>query len=365
MNTPAGPPWNSFDLNENHNPRPLEEYRPPFLPLFAATGLFTLMALVLITFTLVIAAEPLRAVAQAAKNAKAAPNQPAANVLAKVQLNTTNVWIVFGLIATSSAALLLIAWLTLRDTKQKSMVRTSPTVYAVVAITFLGMALTLLKNKDLPPELSSFMLPFLLTMVAIPFPLSYVTIRCFACRLGRGMERINHSLVGLQNLPGITRRFFERFTPEMEAMGFRQVGDYRLKRRTPFFCRVLLSEDQQTFGEITTQQLLSFFPLKCCAFATIFESGDYLETANIVTKTHQVGRFHTRSLPTSNLEKLYAAHRQAVVEISERNETYPVECSPEDYPKISLYGHKLMYDRLVEEGIATRNIYEPETVETT
>jgi hypothetical protein len=63
-------------------------------------------------------------------------------------------------------------------------------------------------------------------------------------------------------------------------------------------------------------------------------------------------------VPTGNLAKLYAAHEDAIQEISVQNETYPAACEPADYPKISIYGHKLMYDRLVEEGHATRNIYE-------
>jgi hypothetical protein len=357
MNSPFPSPADSFEP-ESRADAALEQRRPPFVALFAATGLFTVAALTLITFTLVAAVEPLRAAMQAAKNAPAAQGQPAAGAVALAKIDLTNSWIVFGLIAGASAALLLCSWLLLREGKQKSAMRINPLVYGTVVLTVVGMMFTMLNDKNMPEHLSSFIWPLMLSVVAIPIPFSYVAIRWFAWRMGRGMERICHTPVRFSDLPTVSQRFFELFTTEMEALGFRHVADYRLKRHTPFFCRVLLSEDNCAFGEIVTQRLFSLFTMKCCTFATIFESGDYLESANLATKTHDVGRYHTRMAPGASLEKLYAAHLAAVEEISEQNATQPARCKPQDYPKISTYGHKLMYDRLVEEGIAGRNIYD-------
>jgi hypothetical protein len=335
---------------------PLDERRPPYAALVFTTLLFTFAGLALVTWLLASSIEPLRAAAQAMKNAKAAVGQ---GVVPNVPpIDTTMAWTVFAIVASSSGLLLWISWIALRDSQRKSVAKTSSTVLTTIAFTMAGMVITFMKAKDLPPQLSSFFWPVFLSVAAIPFPAVYVLTSCFASRLNRGMEAIEHRPVRFSDLPAVTQRFFERHTPDMEALGFRHIGDYALKRHTPFFCRVFLGEDDRTFGELSTQRLLWLSTMKCCSFATIFESGDYLETANIASKTHDVGHYHTRSVPTHDMAKLYAAHEDAVAELSVQNETYPACCEPEDYSKISIYGHKLMYDRLVEEGVAARNIYD-------
>jgi hypothetical protein len=329
------------------------------LALFAAAGIFTIAALVLITVGLIASIEPLRAM-QAAKNAPAAAQgQPAANLLAAAEkIDTTNAWIVFGLISGTSALLLVVAWLTLRPYKRLSIRTFNPMIYSTLAVVTLGLMTLLLKVKDMPAEITGLLWPFILSVLAIPFPVSYIMLRWFGWRMGRAMERLSYTPVNFDDLPAATRQHFEQFTPQMEELGFRHLADYRLKQNAPFFCRVMLSEDNCTFGEIVTQRFSSLLTIKCCALATIFESGDYLESADIASKNYDSVRNHTRSVPGADLEVLYAEHEATVQEISEQNGTFPVECTPEDYPKVSTYGHKLMFDRLVKEGVMGRNIYD-------
>ena len=171
------------------------------------------------------------------------------------------------------------------------------------------------------------------------------------------MERISFAPVAEHELPKRTLRYFDQHTAELESLGFRRLADYRLKRHTPFFARVFLSADGQTYGEIATQRALVFVEIKACSFVSMFASGDYLETGNLAGKDRHAGKFHNQYAGRRPLAEVYAAHDANAETICTQQDTFTVPLEPDDFPVVSTYGQKLLYDSLVRDGIVTSNPY--------
>jgi hypothetical protein len=211
-----------------------------------------------------------------------------------------------------------------------------------------------------PKAMRPIVCPLLFSLLALPAPLLYVSGKWLNCRRSQFFQRLVFWPIRDHEMPSATLRYFERYTGELELLGFRRVCDYRLKRTRPFFCRLFVNDDPAApaYGELSTQKAFWWSTtMRSCAFVTMFESGDYLETADLAMTPYDKGHMHMRAVPGASVADVYKAHVEAIRGLAERNQTEPVACSADEFPMIATYGQRLMYDRLVDEGIAPRNIY--------
>ena len=125
----------------------------------------------------------------------------------------------------------------------------------------------------------------------------------------------------IANMPPKVQEFIESQSPEMECLGFVNLGDYLLKPE-PFVLqgRCFMTKRGESFGTI-----LLIDDRLAISITSILENGRFIEScsiefgAELTKRFSSTNRFAANSIPDGTIGEVYARHRQVVAE-HERND---------------------------------------------
>ncbi len=196
----------------------------------------------------------------------------------------------------------------------------------------------------------------ILILLVPPLVMLGIVFRDFT---GRCLEIIRLRPVSADEMPAAARKWFERHTPDFESLGFRPVGDFRLKERSEHFARVFINAEGDAIGEISWAKPLPWQSMRCCCFVSVMEDLTYLETGNLALPRETFeGPLILFSVPKASVADVHAAHRRRLAELMEDRRTTTLCFGPEDVEKVFLYGQKLCYARLKKRGVIRSNPYD-------
>ena len=155
-------------------------------------------------------------------------------------------------------------------------------------------------------------------------------------------------------LPAGARKYFERFTPEFERLGFRPVGDYLLlKGTTRAVSRFFISPDGGAVAGIDDWRWL-LLRTRTYSLMSVFDDGTYLESAPMQAPADRLSKStHLRLhyCPGASVEELYERHQQAVGEHAERHGAEVLAVSGEEFKQVVNYGHRLLHHAMYAKGL--------------
>jgi hypothetical protein len=156
--------------------------------------------------------------------------------------------------------------------------------------------------------------------------------------------------IAAEHLPARQRTYFERYTGEIQGLGYRPLGDFVMKRsRWSLSCsRFFMSRD----GEVLVA-LDHWHPVKGISAVSLMADGRYVEVsthacipevpADIPMLLANV-REHS---PSAVLE----AQEHHVAEYSEAADTFALPMTADDYREVLNYGHRLIARLMHREGV--------------
>ncbi|MEE9601987.1 MAG: hypothetical protein V3V75_01680, partial [Thermoguttaceae bacterium] len=178
----------------------------------------------------------------------------------------------------------------------------------------------------------------------------------------RSAEVIQLQRVTVGEMPPDATKWFEKNTPEVESLGFRRLGDYRLKRRSEHFARFFINPQGDIVAEISWVKVLFLLRMKCFSCFSVTDDLTYLETGNLaIPKKDNEGRLILQSIPGGTIDDTLGAHRCRLDELSDTRQTLPICFVEDDLDKVIFYGQKLLYDRLTRRGVVAVNPYDEVT----
>jgi len=214
------------------------------------------------------------------------------------------------------------------------------------------------------PAVWGFVVPFAIcgaSLLVPPFVLLLIWMRE---RVDGSLEIVRFESVSAGELPPAVRGWFEQHTPDVEALGFRLIGDFRLKQRAEHFGRFFQSGDGTVFGEIAWYRGSFLQTHKCVDFFSVTDDLTYLETGNVSIPPGQYeAPFLLCGVPKATAEETLAAHRRQLDRLKEDAQAEPIRFAPDEVDKVTVYGQKLLYERLKQIGMVRRSPYDDVEVE--
>jgi hypothetical protein len=198
--------------------------------------------------------------------------------------------------------------------------------------------------------------------VVLAVPPLVIVAMVFRESAERTVEIIRFRSLAAAERPTAVREWFEQNAPAYEALGFRCVGDFRLKERSEHFVRCFLSSEGDIIGEIAWARSAPWRTTRCCCFSSVTEDLRYLETGNLpLPQKEDDDRFVLQSVPAATVEETLAAHRRRLARWAEQYQTAPLCFGEQDVEKVNLFGQKQCYARLKARGLIARNPYDDVT----
>jgi len=205
-----------------------------------------------------------------------------------------------------------------------------------------------------------------ITMAAIALAMVPVALIVMWRMQKRLLERIQRQFdyddlecahVDVLDLPKATRQHFDTLTDRMTALGFRRIGDHRVRSQPLTYVRRFISDDRRTFGELVDARMLPLWHLRTYDFISVLGDGTYLETGRVRQPQQDrrvLERFHLVGLPGASLEELHRQHLEEVERLARSRGSRPREFQPEEIRQVANYGHQLVaWDRRFQAGRQT------------
>jgi hypothetical protein len=158
------------------------------------------------------------------------------------------------------------------------------------------------------------------------------------CCRGQRVRDFLFDRADLDRLPAALADYFRQFTPEMEALGFKPIGDYRLLRAPwPVYARYFLAPDRRCFSAIVcnTRDLQTY------CFFSIRDDRSYVETAALGLPDVDREQLQIWCYPDLPVEELYAKHREHLWHSGRNKGSRPVEMTADDVQAASQFGRRL------------------------
>jgi len=230
----------------------------------------------------------------------------------------------------------------------------------VVAIAALAM------TSETATSIALLIAPIACAMVFLLVPPLVIVTMAFRELTDSSLEVIRYRPVTMAQMPPAAWQWFEQNTPHFRDLGFRLVGDFRLKARSEHFARVFTSDEGDVFGEIAWTKGLPWFSRQCCAFFSVTEDLTYLETSTVRLPTETFDApFILQSVPGATVAETLATHHDRLDQLAEDRQTEPMCFRPADVETVGLYGQKLSYARLQKRGAIGSNPYDDMTLDFT
>lgn len=145
------------------------------------------------------------------------------------------------------------------------------------------------------------------------------------------------------NLPSIARRHFEALTPQMLALGFRELGTYILKPEpVRSFGSCFHSPDGRTVGALGQTCDSTYF-----SFTTLFANGMALETGSIeatpaLARINDSKWFRVVFCPETSVSDAYDRHQQELAAIESSLDTTALALRPQQFREVLTYEGRLL-----------------------
>ena len=194
-------------------------------------------------------------------------------------------------------------------------------------------------------------LPFLIVLL----PLMFVADRVMDRLCHVKPELMQLTRIPTAALPRRTQEYFEMHTPEFVQVGFRLLGDFRVKPKTAQFSRFFVNDDGTTFGEISSVPTIGTSIHSCSVFS-VTDGLVYIEVGNLrLPKDRPHPEFVLKGIPGANVVELLHHRDLAVAERATPDSE--IAFQDDELPMVCVYGQKKLYESLIAEGVAKRNPY--------
>ncbi|MBI2823445.1 MAG: hypothetical protein HYX69_02000 [Planctomycetia bacterium] len=164
-------------------------------------------------------------------------------------------------------------------------------------------------------------------------------------------------------LDAATRRYFDRDTASLLALGFEPIGDYLLlPAPAEVYARFFISADRHSFAAAEDWNVPLLRNRACC-FSSVCEDGMYLETGSqrpAPIPPDAGDRLSFTGLPGEGVERIYEHHRATVDAYAAEHATSVIAFAPEQFRDVATYGHRLVGHSLYRQGFRNEP---PPTVE--
>jgi len=136
-------------------------------------------------------------------------------------------------------------------------------------------------------------------------------------------------------LPPAARRFLEKQTARIVELGFRSLGDYRVRTSIDHYCRLFLDDSGTIAGELAYFDAL-FRKRRVTCFFSLLDNLDCAETGDgaVPPLDEQIV---LRGMPRASIETLLAAHRELLATLQAGRRVLPVEIEANDLPLVATY----------------------------
>jgi hypothetical protein len=154
---------------------------------------------------------------------------------------------------------------------------------------------------------------------------------------GRQFREYEYERIDPSQLSRKERRHFEMHTPQIEQLGFRHVGDVRLRGNVDTCMRQFLSVDEKTLAFLECSPVT-----KAITFDSVMSDGVYL-----VTSDFDCTEFSDPSLPkrfqhvTGTPENLLAAHQLVRRQYEVENQAEALTVGPDQISVVLDYAHRV------------------------
>ena len=202
------------------------------------------------------------------------------------------------------------------------------------------------------------MLPFCLSALALATPSLYAASVVVTSIASGSLERILPRPVADSDLPAAAKSHFDLHAAKLQTLGFRPAGDFRMKQHIQHFSRLLLSDDGKTMAEISYRRLL-VLPARTVCFMSLTDDHRYVETAAVrMFVKPRLSKLSLRGLLGASIDVLYDEHRRHLTDVVNEHQCYVLPLEAGDLQAVLLYGHKLVYEDMLQRGMTRKSPYE-------
>ncbi len=203
--------------------------------------------------------------------------------------------------------------------------------------------------------------PLVLAVFFLVVPPIWSVLLIFSERIQRTVEIMRLQPVMFSEMPVAARDYFETSTAEVEALGFRQLGDFRLKQRTEHFSRFFMNAEGSIVGAITWLGVSPWNSIHCFSCLSVTGDSTYLETGNIaVPSVKDDDHFVLRGVSEATIADTLKAHRHALEGLINSRNTHALRMLDCDLAKVVTYGQKLLYADMQRHRQIAANPYDDE-----
>jgi hypothetical protein len=178
----------------------------------------------------------------------------------------------------------------------------------------------------------------------------------------RSNEITQYRPVTVAEMPSPVVEWMEENSPQVEALGFQRIGDFRPKLRSENWSRCFIHSDGTVLAELTWQKASFVLKLKCFACFSVTDDLTYLETGNLAVprdaKRQDKDNFIMQSVPSATAAETLDAHRSRLKQLADSRQTRPMALVEDDLEEVAHYGQKLLFDELKSRRIVMTNPYE-------
>ena len=153
--------------------------------------------------------------------------------------------------------------------------------------------------------------------------------------------------VGAHELPDATRGYFDSLTPEMILLGFRLIGDHRIRSSPLVLERRFISADHRTFALIVDWKHMPIWHTRTFEFASVLADGTFVASgATKIPSTpinpDEPDLLRMLGVPKASVQELYERHLDYVRELAQSGGSPPLEFEPGEIKEVANYGHQLV-----------------------
>lgn len=192
----------------------------------------------------------------------------------------------------------------------------------------------------------------ILVLAVVNLGLLVLAYRLFKRFVQRSQSRLEYDDLECEpveghELPNATRGYFDSLTPEMILLGFRLIGDHRIRSSPLVLERRFISADGRTFALIVDWKHMPIWHTRTFEFTSVLADGTFVAAGPTKIPPPPPNPDGPELLcmlgiPKASVQELHERHLDYVRELSQSNGSPPLEFEPGEIKEVANYGHQLV-----------------------
>lgn len=226
----------------------------------------------------------------------------------------------------------------------------------------LGLALLavvgagVVNHDTIPLESLQVWLPSSILALSLILPLSLAMTSLLKLAWGRTLEYVDPTPVDERSLSEEAREFLDSQAELVSQLGFRVIGDFRLKKSHEYVTRTCLNPECNVLAEITYVQR-RWAATKGVSFVSLMSDGMLIESAtlHVPTPRQRYQRLIMLGFPGQSAADVLGLHMSMLEQMQDSAFASGLDCEPltladDSVAGVIRYGQKLLYEQLRLDG---------------